>query len=181
MNETMQYITKDEVQEILTHVVETQDEIGWSTKVESGKNMYDSLIDESDILISSIVARETVKEDFVCFIFALKKADIEATVNAYNELIHLAKLKVATKKEEIQQEFMTSLLMPENHFSTHGFEGHPRRRQKAIPTAEAEAFKAMSQPAPEGTVTELSERYEKSKSEIRKLKKDGQLHTLELP
>lgn len=173
-------ITKDDVLSIIHPILEKEDNVGWMAKVESGKNMYDSLIDESDILISSIVARETLKDDLICFIFAIKKADAESTADAYNKLIELAKQKIVAKQQEIQEEFIASLLMPDNHFSTHGLAGQSRRYQKPPQSEEVKAFKAMSQPAPEGTVSELAERYGKSKSEIRKLKRDGQLHTLEL-
>lgn len=42
----------------------------------------------------------------------------------------------------------------------------------------ASNFRSMNTPAPEGTVAELAERYGKSKSEIRRLKAAGELHTL---
>lgn len=40
-------------------------------------------------------------------------------------------------------------------------------------------IKARMEPAQEGTVDELAKRYNKSKSEIRRLKRDGLLHTLQ--
>ena len=43
----------------------------------------------------------------------------------------------------------------------------------------ARQIRAMNRPAPEGTVAELSAKYGKSLSEIRKLKRDGKLHELE--
>lgn len=43
----------------------------------------------------------------------------------------------------------------------------------------ANNFRAMNNPAPEGTVAELAAKYGKSKSEIRRLKASGLLHTLE--
>jgi hypothetical protein len=90
---------------------------------------------------------------------------------------HFAKLKILAKKEAIQEQFLNEITGEDNFFSTHGMAGHSRRR-KSVESKETKAFKAMSKPAPEGTVAELSERYGKSKSEIRKLKRDGQLkHT----
>jgi hypothetical protein len=127
--------------------------------------------------MSSIVAKETLRDDLLCFIFAIKKADIEATTKFYNEIVDLAKLKILAKKEAIQEQFLNEITGEDNFFSTHGMAGHSRRR-KSVESKETKAFKAMSKPAPEGTVAELSERYGKSKSEIRKLKRDGQLkHT----
>ncbi|WP_338923991.1 hypothetical protein V0M98_37895 (plasmid) [Pseudomonas silesiensis] len=43
------------------------------------------------------------------------------------------------------------------------------------------AFNAQHKPAPEGTVKELAQKYNKSLSEIRRLKAAGELHTLVLP
>lgn len=42
----------------------------------------------------------------------------------------------------------------------------------------ATQFRAMSQPAPEGTVAELAERYGLSKTQIRLLKRENRLHEL---
>lgn len=45
----------------------------------------------------------------------------------------------------------------------------------------AEGFKAMSVPAPEGTVDELCKKYNVSKSHVRTLKREGRLHELGNP
>lgn len=172
-------ITKQDVEKIAIGNLKNEDDTGWLTKVQSGKNLYDKVLDPDDILMSSIVAKETLRDDLLCFLFAIKKADTEATLDLYNKVVEIAKLKILAKKEAIQEQFLNEIAGENNFFSTHGMAGHSRRR-KSVESEEAKAFKAMSQSAPEGTVAELSERYGKSKSEIRKLKRDGQLHTLEL-
>lgn len=51
-------------------------------------------------------------------------------------------------------------------------------RNNRASSQEAKAFKQMNAVAPEGTVKELASKYGKSITEIRKLKKEGMLHTL---
>jgi len=172
-------ITKQDVEKITIGTLTTEDEAGWLAKIESGKNLYDKVLDPDDILMSSIVAKETLRDDLLCFLFAVKKADTEATLELYNKVVEIAKLKILAKKEAIQELLLNEIAGENNFFSTHGMAGHSRRL-KSVESEEAKVFKAMNHPAPEGTVAELSERYGKSKSEIRKLKRDGQLHTLEL-
>lgn len=45
-------------------------------------------------------------------------------------------------------------------------------------SSQAQDFKKMNQPAPEGTVSEIAEKYGISKSEVRRLKKEGRLQEL---
>lgn len=45
-------------------------------------------------------------------------------------------------------------------------------------SSQAQEFKKMNQPAPEGTVGEIAEKYGISKSEVRRLKKEGRLHEI---
>lgn len=55
---------------------------------------------------------------------------------------------------------------------------HARKAEKKKAEQQRASFNAQHQPAPEGTVKELAEKYGKSLSEIRKLKAANQLHTL---
>jgi hypothetical protein len=81
--------TKNDVEKITIGALKTEDDAGWLAKIESGKNLYDKVLDPDDILMSSIVAKETLRDDLLCFIFAIKKADIEATTKFYNEIVDL--------------------------------------------------------------------------------------------
>ena len=156
-------ITKQDVEKIAIEALKNEDDTGWLTKVQSGKNLYDKVLDPDDILMSSIVAKETLCDDLICFLFAIKKADTEATLDLYNKVVEIAKLKISAKKEAIQEQFLNEIAGENNLFGTHSMEGQSRYRE-IVESEEIKALKAMSDPAPEGTVAELSERYGKSKS-----------------
>ena len=109
MTQVENVITEDEVKKIISHTLENEDDTGWLTKIESGRNLYKSLLEPNELVISSIIAREELKQDFLCFIFDMKGADITETVIEYNNLTHIAKEKVRLHKEEIQRQFLLSI------------------------------------------------------------------------
>ena len=80
---------------------------------------------------------------------------------------------LATLKRHVQMTLQRGINQEEKRLLQEG-----KRIEKAKADQVSKSFKAMSKPAPEGTVAELAARYNKSLSEIRKLKRDGLLHTL---
>jgi len=104
--------------------------------------------------------------------------------------LHLTEFKkVAETENEIFNEEMDSLLEQLKNHVKIAFQNainqeekrwinESKREEKEKSVKVMNSFKSMSKPAPEGTVAELAARYNKSLSEIRKLKRDGLLHTL---
>ena len=104
--------------------------------------------------------------------------------------LHLTEFKkVAETENEIFNEEIDSLLEQLKNHVKIAFQNainqeekrlinESKREEKEKSVKVMNSFKSMSKPAPEGTVAELAARYNKSLSEIRKLKRDGLLHTL---
>lgn len=109
MTDTRTLTTETEVQHIISTILAKEDDIGWLTKVEAGRNLYNSLLDPNELVISSIVAREVLKEDFLCFIFVSNKANLDKTAIEYNELIQIAEEKIEFQKNSIQRQFLAQL------------------------------------------------------------------------
>lgn len=61
---------------------------------------------------------------------------------------------------------------------TRDLEGKHRAIQQGLAARAAETVRAMNTPSPMGTVAELAAKFNKSKSEIRRLKAANLLHTL---
>ena len=76
-------------------------------------------------------------------------------------------------KNHVKMTFQRAINQEEKRLVNEG-----KRVEKAKAAEVMQSFKSMSKPAPEGTVAELAARYNKSLGEIRKLKRDGLLHTL---
>lgn len=70
------------------------------------------------------------------------------------------------------------LSMDAGHTDEPSTGGTVRRNDIGDVTHMAAKVKTSMKPAPEGTVAELAEKYDKSKSEIRKLKREGRLTEL---
>lgn len=109
MTDAKTLTNETEVQHIISTILSKEDDVGWLTKVEAGRNLYNSLLDPNELVISSIVAREVLKEDFLCFIFVSNKANLYKTAIEYNELIQIAEEKIELKKKSIQRQFLIQL------------------------------------------------------------------------
>lgn len=80
---------------------------------------------------------------------------------------------------EMMKDDIRSGLM--EHINKRNAQGERRNRKSAQQLQfekTATQFRAMSQPAPEGTVAELAERHGLSKSQVRLLKRENRLHEL---
>lgn len=74
---------------------------------------------------------------------------------------------------------MILALSAENVFSESGTNTTtPKPKTSSVSAATTASIKKSMAPAPEGTVSQLAEKYNKSKSEIRKLKREGRLAEL---
>lgn len=85
--------------------------------------------------------------------------------------------KQAARERDMERDFMKRM----EDFERKRRYDHRRARadREAEDKAKRDSFNSQHKPAPEGTVKELAAKYGKSLGEIRRLKAEGLLHTLE--
>lgn len=108
---------------------------------------------------------------------------MQKTLESYqgyvNGLIKMHKnLENLSKVENLDRLVEIDAIINRNIMNSFPVSKQSKGRNNRASSQEAKAFKQMNAVAPEGTVKELASKYGKSITEIRKLKKEGMLHTL---
>ena len=109
MDNKKTYTNKNEVEDIVKTCLDKEDDVGWLALLESGKNLFDSVNKPEELVISSIVARESLKKDLVCFLYSKNECNIEKTVIEYNNIIGSSQIKIEQIKKKIQYDFTKGL------------------------------------------------------------------------
>jgi hypothetical protein len=109
MNDNKTYTNENEIKNIVNICLNKEDDVGWLALVESGRNLFDSANNPEELVISSVVVREYLKTDLVCFLYSKNKCNIEKTVIEYNNLIDSSQIKIEQIKKKIQDDFTKEL------------------------------------------------------------------------